>query len=247
MLPKVLIALPCFNEELSLGGLLDTFVRLREVYGMLFDAHVVVVDDGSSDGTLSVAEAYACRLPLEIVRHPSNLGLHEALKSSFRAFYRDAASERPAVAYGLMDGDNSHNPLQLPRMLERLHGGHDVVVASRFREGSRTVGVAPHRQALSLGMAALFKAFRNIPGVRDYSCGFRVYSPRIVRELEQRHGDAIVTERNFSCMVELLVNCHKAGALMAEVPMTLRYDLKKSASKMRVLRTVAGTMRVLAR
>lgn len=85
-----------------------------------------------------------------------------------------------------------------------------------------------------------------MPGVWDYSCGYRLYSPSIVQKVVHQFGDDIVTQTNFSCMVELLVNCYQVGAIMAEVPFLLRYDLKKGDSKMQFMKTILGTLNVLS-
>lgn len=247
MSASLLIALPCYNEAANLPALLDRFVDLNVVAAPMLTARVLVIDDGSTDETAAVAEPYRSRLPLVVHRHPRNLGLRGALRTAVRLFDEDRRGADPATAYGLMDGDDSHSPMALPTMLQRLLEGHDVVVASRFRPYSRTMGVPRSRQVLSAGMALLFKTFRNIPGVRDYSCGYRLYAPSLVADLWRTHGEEVVTEASFACMVELLVRCDALGAVMTEVPFTLRYDRKRSVSKMPVRRTVAGTLRVLRR
>jgi dolichol-phosphate mannosyltransferase len=86
-----------------------------------------------------------------------------------------------------------------------------------------------------------------IHGVRDYTCGFRAYRCRLLREAFRRYGDDFVDRRGFECMVDILLKLHRLGATFAEVPLTLRYDRKGGASKMRVARTVADTLRLMLR
>ena len=129
----------------------------------------------------------------------------------------------------------------LPRILE----GYDVVVASRYRPGSRIEGVVWWRQILSFGLGMLFKILRNIPGVRDYSCGYRMYSPGIVRRVVEKYGEEFVVEKSFASMVEALVKCHLCGALCTEVPFLLRYDLKLGESKMPFIKTIKGNFKLL--
>jgi dolichol-phosphate mannosyltransferase len=144
----------------------------------------------------------------------------------------------------VMDCDDTHHPAQFPDMLAALDSGHDIVIASRYRHGSRVAGVAVHRQLLSLGAAALFKLLHWCRGVRDYTCGFRAYRVGLLQRARQRYGERLVEERGFACMVELLLKLNRVGANMCEVPIDLRYDLKQSASKMDV---GGNTLRLLGK
>lgn len=245
--PRVLFALPCYNEAQNLPALLDQFKRLNAVYGSLFKTEVVVIDDASSDETQDVLAAYPREdLELKIVRHETNKGLTGGINTSFRLFSNELEKENPPIAFGLMDGDNSHSPLHIPSMIEKSLQSFDVVVASRYRPSSTIEGVSWIRQILSLGLALIFKLFRNIPGVRDYSCGYRVYSPRIIRLLKKSFKDDVVFDPSFASMVEILVKCHLLGAVCTEVPFLLRYDLKLGESKMPFKKTIVNNLKLLA-
>ena len=247
--PYLLVALPCYNEAENLTPLLRKYAQLAAFYGGNVDIRVIVIDDASTDHTQRVLESLpewikeATRL--KVVRHAENRGLTGGLLTALERFSEAAASEEPPLAMCLMDGDNSHNPGNIPNMLLKIMEGYDVVVASRYQPGSRIKGVNLFRRTLSRGMGLLFKMRRNIPGVNDYSCGFRLYTPEIILKLREQFGDRPVTQRNFSCMVELLLNCHRCGAVSTEVPFLLRYDLKQGDSKMQVWKTIRGTLNVL--
>ena len=141
--PRVLFALPCYNEAQNLPALLDQFKRLNAVYGSLFKTEVVVIDDASSDETQDVLAAYPREdLELKIVRHETNKGLTGGINTSFRLFSNELEKENPPIAFGLMDGDNSHSPLHIPSMIEKSLQSFDVVVASRYRPSSTIEGVS---------------------------------------------------------------------------------------------------------
>jgi dolichol-phosphate mannosyltransferase len=91
----------------------------------------------------------------------------------------------------------------------------------------------------------LFRFLRNVQGVWDYSCGYRLYSPRIVKEIKSRLPDDVVKEKSFACMVELLVKLNIVGARCTEVPIMLRYDQKLGESKMEFRKTILGTFKQL--
>jgi dolichol-phosphate mannosyltransferase len=78
----------------------------------------------------------------------------------------------------------------------------------------------------------------NVPGARDYTCGFRLYRAATLRRALSAWGERLIEEAGFTCMAEVLVKLGRGGARVTEAPLVLRYDLKEGASKMKVLRTI---------
>ena len=171
---------------------------------------------------------------------PVNMGLGEGLRCLI-AHVADHGAENDVMF--IMDCDDTHHPRQFPAMLDALERGHDVVIASRYRRGSRIAGVAPHRQLLSLGAASLFKLLHWCRGVRDYTCGFRGYRVGLLQRARAHYGARLIQEKGFASMVELLLKLDRIGATMCEIPLDLRYDLKQSASKMDVSATSLRLLR----
>ena len=205
---------------------------------------VVVVDDGSRDGTLRVLEDFAARMPLRIVRHAANLGLGPTLRDGLRAASQAAAPSDVVVA---MDADNTHPAELIPPMARLIDQGHDLVIASRYRAGAQVEGVGRFRRLLSWGANGLFRAAFPIPGVKDYTCGFRAYRGGLLHQAWDRYGDDLVSETGFQCTAELLVKLARLKPVCTEVPITLRYDRKRGESKMRVGRTVVRTLGMIVR
>jgi dolichol-phosphate mannosyltransferase len=231
----VLLALPAHNEEASLGALLD---NVRAVAPHIPGLQVLLVDDGCADGTVAIAESFRDRLPLRVARHPRNLGLGAAVRTCLAEFARCGAPNDVLVT---MDADNTHSPSLIPLMLEKVRGGKDIVIASRYARGADVRGVPGVRNVLSGGLRFFACAVFPIPGVRDYSCGFRAYSGRYLLPILRLHGaDRLVRENGFAAMPEVLLRLYLANPAMGadEVPITLRYDLKGSPSQMKVLRNV---------
>jgi dolichol-phosphate mannosyltransferase len=136
----------------------------------------------------------------------------------------------------IMDCDDTHDPAQISQMLKKLQSVNhcNVVIASRYRQGATIKGLSSHRVLLSLFAAILYKLIHPINSVRDYTCGYRLYTHQIIKELITKNSSPLLKERGFSCMVELLLRLKQINAIMAEVPLLLRYDNKRSASKMDV-------------
>lgn len=239
---RVFFALPAFNEEKDLANLLTAFEQHMNASSLLF--HAVIVDDGSTDGTLRVMEQWSSRIPLEIVRHQKNRGLGETIRDALQLSATLAAPDDVIVT---MDADNTHSPSLIPEMIEAIHGGCDVVIASRYRRGSKVVGLALSRHLMSYGARCLFQVAFPFAGVRDYTCGFRAYRASLLKEAFTRYGQTFVQERGFAAMAEILLKLRPLRPRVCEVPMVLRYDLKTGDSKMRVGATVMKTLRMMHR
>jgi dolichol-phosphate mannosyltransferase len=132
-------------------------------------------------------------------------------------------------------------------MVQMIHEGCDVVIASRFEHGGCAVGVPFDRVILSLGARALFTVLFPTRGVRDYTSGYRAYRASVIRQGFADHGDNLVAEKGFSCMADILLKLRRQGALFGEAPLRLRYDRKGGESKMRVFNTIWLTLKLLAR
>ena len=226
---RVTVMLPAYNEADDLPPLLE---RTGRALAGLSEGRILVVDDGSQDGTAAAVEKAAASLPITLIRHPRNMGLGAAMRTGLKA-----AARGDGVVV-TMDADNSHDPALIHEMVRRLGDGYDVVIASRFQDGGQEIGVAPHRKLLSHSASAMLKLILPYRNVRDYTCGYRAYRVEVLRRLLEVFGDGFIRENGFSCMLELLINCRSIGARVAEVPLVLRYDLKSGASKMRIFRTV---------
>jgi dolichol-phosphate mannosyltransferase len=239
---KIYFALPAFNEEKDLAKLLGTFEQ--QMKAAHFDFHIVIVDDGSTDGTLQIIREWSAKVPLDVVQHAKNCGLGETIRD---ALDRAAALANPEDIVVTMDADNTHSPALIPAMVNAIEKGSDVVIASRYRRGSKVVGLSPFRHLMSYGARMLFQIAFPIRGVRDYTCGFRAYRASLLKSAFARSGKAFVQERGFAAMAEILLKLRAMDPKFSEVPMVLRYDFKSGDSKMRVGPTILKTLRMMRR
>jgi len=243
----ILIVLPAFNEAEALPRLLTRIADTSRAHFSHTPLRVIIADDGSTDGTADAARTTAATqaLTCEIITHTVNRGLGEAIKTGLTGAL--ARSTSPDDIVVTMDSDDTHLPGLMPRLVQMIEEGSDLVIASRYQNGARMVGIPPFRQVLSTGLSLLFRVVYPIPGARDYSCGYRAYRASSLRAAAERFGDALFVERGFACMVDLLIKHHLVGATVNEAPMILRYDRKPGATKMPVRRTIVQTFRLLAR
>jgi dolichol-phosphate mannosyltransferase len=238
----VIIILPAYNEERALGALLsaiDDAMKARQG-----GYRVVVVDDGSSDDTGAVAQRSSASMPVTLLEHERNGGLGESIRTGL-LYAVGQTSDRDTIV--TMDADNTHTPALIDRMVAAIGEGNDVVIASRYRPGARIKGVPAYRRALSWCGNMLFRIVFPTPNVRDFTSGYRAYRASILKQAFDIYGDQFVSQTGFSCMVDILLNLRRLDAIMSEVPLVLRYDLKLDVSKMLVVRTIGTTLRLMVR
>jgi len=231
------LVLPAYNEEEALPLLL----RRASELGVVDD--VLVIDDGSADRTAEVAQR-PWGLPVRVVRHGRNRGLGAAMRTALGVVASGALDDDDVVI--TMDADNTHDPAIIPELCAAI-GQADVVVASRFCPGGREFGLAWHRRLFSHGASLLLRWLRPVPGIRDYSCGYRAYRVGALRRMLAERGgpEGVVTTEGFACMAEILLRLHRSGARCAEVPLHLHYERKPGKSKMHIVRTIRGYLDIL--
>lgn len=226
---RVLIGLPAYNEEIALPRLLARIAPLAK--SSAGPITVVLYNDGSTDATMRIACEWQSRLPLVILDGVVNKGLGAGLRALVEYAVAQADDDDVLV---VMDCDDTHDPAQIDNMLGKLAAGADVAIGSRYVRGATVRGVPAFRRLTALGAAGLFKSVHPVRGVWDYTCGYRAYRIAALKQAAAKYGDALIAERGFACMVELLLKLNALGVRFAEIPLRLRYDLKPTATKMGV-------------
>jgi len=241
---KVWIMLPAYNEERSIPLLLPK-IR-KEFQTRKHDYQILIINDGSIDNTSQVLESLSNEYPITILEHNINRGLGETERDGFEFIAEHADDDDVFVR---LDCDDTHEPEYIFTMLRKLGEGYDVVNTSRFQQGGGQVGVSAYRAAVSYGANIFMKILFNIEGIRDFSCGFRAYRVKILKDAIQIFGNGFIQLKGlgFTSTLETIVKLKLLGCRFAEVPFVLRYDQKASPSKMISSITTLGylTMAVL--
>ncbi len=240
---KILVFLPCYNEELNITDLIEEWNKQEEqLKERGFDLEIFGINDCSKDKTkdkiLALTKKYK---NVHLIDHKENKGLVGGLNTAIENFIKLSKKGDFMV---LMDGDNTHNPKYIFSMLDKIEEGYDCVIASRYCPSSEVVGVAKHRVFMSDMAGVYYKIMLHVPNVRDYTCGYRIYSNEIINKLVENFGKNPIKEKSFACMMELLYKLYLSGAKFSEVGFELRYDNKKGESKMKVLKTMYNSIRV---
>jgi len=250
-MPTILAMLPAYNEEASLTPLLEQFCDLRLPAG--WNMRVTVVNDGSKDNTAEVVrrfvdnhrpgDGHRC-LDLHLVDHAKNQGLGAAIRTGLTHYAASNYNDDDVVV--CMDADNTHAPSYMLAMIEKLNAGADLVIASRYQKGSQEIGVPANRLVYSRGARLLFALTLRLPGVRDYTCGYRAIRLGLIRRALSVWGDRLIEGQGFACTDELLVKMARLrpAPKLAEIPFILRYDLKRGASKLPLMKTIMATLKL---
>ncbi|MGH9264349.1 MAG: glycosyltransferase family 2 protein [Acidimicrobiales bacterium] len=200
---RTLVILPALNEEAALSAV------LRELRRTLPDLDVLVVDDGSTDGTAAVARSEG--VPVAVL--PFNLGVGGALQTGFR--YALAHGYERAIQF---DADGQHDPTQVPALLAALDHGADLVIGSRFAAPEK--GSAYDVGRLRGGaMGILRVAVRLLSGrsFSDTSSGFRAFSAPLLAFYAAEYPNEYLGDT-----VEALLLACQAGFRVVEVPVSMR-------------------------
>ncbi|WP_366922053.1 glycosyltransferase family 2 protein [Metallumcola ferriviriculae] len=236
----IYVLLVALNEEKALPKLfeaiLDSFSAGDESYS------IVVVDDGSTDATAVITRQYAGRMPITLLQHGVNKGLGAGIRTGLR-YIADTADKGDFIV--TLDADNTHSPQLMVDMVEEARAGSDIVIASRYALGGKEVGLSLHRRLLSRCASIMLTCCLRIKGVKDYTCGFRLYSAHIIQRAFEFYQDKFITETGFTCMAQILAQLAPFSPKISEVGLVLRYDLKEGASKMKIFRTIGGYFRLL--
>jgi dolichol-phosphate mannosyltransferase len=241
--PRIIVALPAYNEALNIGALLDNFESIFALnLGFGFERLYVIVDDGSADQTQNILREYAEKIPLKVLVHERNQGLGPTIRD---ALSKAADEALPGDIIITMDADNTHSPGLMPSMVQKILEGHDIVIASRFRKGARVIGLHWLRKCMSIGASLMMRTIFPMKEVKDYTCGFRAYRAELLRKAFKEYGESFIDQKGFQCMSDILIKLRRFNPIASEVPMILRYDLKRGSSSMNVGRTVVQTLRLV--
>lgn len=225
---RVLIAIPAFNEEGTLGRVLADLPR---VPGDSHQTDVLVIDDGSTDGTVEVARRAGAR----VVSHRRNLGLGETFNTAV-----GQALDSGADVLVTIDADGQFDASQIPDLLAPIAAGEaDVVTGSRFLDGQRPQDMPRARYWGNRFFSALMTWLLG-ERLRDVSCGFRAYSREALLNLNLLGKHTYTQESLFDLVYK--------GLRVTEVPITVRYfDDRTSRVASNLVRYGSNALKIIIR
>ncbi|MBI4708525.1 MAG: polyprenol monophosphomannose synthase [Candidatus Omnitrophica bacterium] len=211
---KVLVVIPTYNEKENIQKLVEKILNLD------LNLSVLIIDDNSPDGTGEIVDKLAREYSSVKVIHRSG-NPSEGL--SRRDGYRYAIINNYDYIIE-MDADFSHDPEEIPKFLEQIRGW-DVVIGSRFIEGSRQVGRSIFRSSGSYLANLYIRNMLGIKGIYDCASGYRCYRRNVLEKVDLSEGSFTGP----ASLIKTLFRCYQSGSRIKEMPITyLERQLGKS-------------------
>jgi dolichol-phosphate mannosyltransferase len=235
-----IFVIPAFNEEANVPRLLADLESRPDLWRD--GGRVVLVDDGSTDGTVAVARAHRGELPVEVLEAERNQGPGRAFDRGFRHALTISGHGELIVT---LESDTTSDLDAVEAMLAAAAAGADVVLGSHHA-GGELVNVSRHRRFLSRAASSVIRRGGGLDA-STVSSFFRVYRASVLHAGFDAYGEGFIQERGFACKAEILMKLSRLGITIAEVPVTLDWSKREGESKMKVLPTMGGYARVMAR
>ncbi len=213
-MPDAVVCLPTYNERENLPRVIDAL----EPFGV----RVLVIDDNSPDGTGELADRLAAERDwVSVLHRPRKEGLGPAYLAGFREVLQGDAE------YVLeMDADLSHDPADVPRLIEACAGGADLALGSRYVEGGGTENWGRGRRFVSAGGSFYARTLLGVP-IRDVTGGFKCFRREVLEAIDL----GSVGSKGYAFQIELTYRALRAGFAVVEVPIVFA-DRTHGASKM---------------
>ena len=214
---KKIVIIPTFNEKENIAAIIHAVIVLGNQY------HVLVVDDGSPDGTANIVKDLMQAHPdkIFIQERKGKLGLGTAYIHGFKW-----ALDNQYDYIFEMDADFSHNPLDLDRLLAACENGADVAIGSRYVKGGATENWPIDRLIYSKGGSLYTRIITGMP-VKDPTAGFICYKRKVLASMQLDHIQFI----GYAFQIEMKFASWRLGFKLKEVPITF-IDRKIGVSKM---------------
>jgi glycosyltransferase involved in cell wall biosynthesis len=211
---EVSVVIPCLNEANSLACCVDKANKAFQAAGLC--GEVVVADNGSTDGSIQIAEERGAR-----VIRVTERGYGAALRAGI------AGARGPFIIMG--DADDSYDFADVPRFVEKLREGHDLVMGNRFSGDIKPGAMPPlHKYVGNPGLTALLNTFFHAH-IGDGYCGMRGFTRSLYDQLDLRSS-------GMEFALEMIIKSSQIGARIAEIPITLWPDKRGRAPHLRSFR-----------
>ncbi len=213
-----IVLIPTYNEKENISNIIHAIFDLQEMF------HILIIDDNSPDGTASIVKNLQKKFEdrLHIIERAGKLGLGTAYLAGFKW-----ALENNYDYIMEMDADFSHDPKDLPKLLNACaKDGADVSVGSRYISGVNVVNWPMGRVLLSY-FASAYVRFITRMKIRDTTAGFVCYSAKVLRCINRDK----IKMRGYAFQIEMKFTTWKLGFNITEVPIIFT-DRKEGASKM---------------
>lgn len=233
---NIFVITPIFNEKENIPRLIQSFQTITEKFENKFN--FIIVDDGSTDGTIEAIERLKENLNIKVLDYGCNKGPGYAFATGFEYLHNKITKHDIVVT---MEGDNTSRIETLHLMIERLKREKaDCVLASPYAYGGGITNTGFLRTFLSHVANTFIKEMLGIRGIHTMSSFFRVYDAKLILKLQEVYQPRILMMSGFESMIELLKKMIILEASISEMSMKLDTSLRQGKSKMKIVKTIFG-------
>jgi dolichol-phosphate mannosyltransferase len=232
------IILCAFNEAKNIQKLIPSIIHEFELMQREFE--IIFCLDCSTDNSVEIIESFKNKCSITILPIENQRGLGLAYKKAFLHVIFNSKPEDLIISF---DADCTHNPSQLKEMIKIFDEKNlDFMVASRFVNSSSIAHFPAYRKLISSSISLFLQSFFPIKNsqnkIKDYTSGYRIYKNNILQKLYKKLGTKLITETDFTCLIEILIKLNQQKLLtnFAEYPIRYEYGEKIGASKLRLSR-----------
>ena len=217
---KLAIVIPTYNEAETIPSLIsELFEKIKQLVEKL---DILIIDDSSPDGTADIVRELGTKYEkITVIQRPKKMGLGAAYKEGFRYVLEKLDSELVLQ----MDADHSHQPSEIPNMLEKIKN-FDFLVASRHVEGSDVIGWGIGRKVTHSIAGAIARICAKIE-IKDSTSGFRMFKKKTLEKVDFNK----IRSDGFAFQIEVLHQLKQLGMKGLEVP-TVFVNRTEGSSKM---------------
>lgn len=225
--------IPAYNESQIIG---TTITSIAQVMKKIISRFLIlVIDDGSSDNTVSKAKSFKNEIPIRVIQHKNNYGPGRAFNTGIN-YVCNLASKKDIII--TLEADNTNDAKLIPFLIKKIKEGFEVVCASRYQKSGGYRNFPLNRTLLSLGANTIMRFLFPIDTLKDYTFFYRAYQAEVLKNATSHYGNNLIEYAGFVGNIEILIKLRKNNIKITSIPVIFEYKHRLGKSRMNIIRNI---------